>query len=388
MTGQGHQRSILVCPDKFRGTATAMEAATWLSRGISTHWPSQQVAMMPVADGGEGTVACCRAAGFDGSVLSVSGPLGRPTIAWIATRGHIAVIEAAQACGLELVTPSPETALGASSFGVGQLIRHALDLGYREILVGVGGTASTDGGVGLLHALGARFTDAGGRDLALGGGHLADLDAIDLRGLDSRLRECHLTVAIDVENTLLGSCGAAHVYGPQKGARASEIARLEQGLEALSRAVAAAMGADHDVRATGTGAGGGIAYSLIAVLNARRASGADTVLDLIDFDFRARGAGLLLTGEGALDATSLSGKAPTVVARRARYLEVPVVMVTGQCRLPEFKWRAAGFDEVYELVRMAGSLEQSLVRTPALLDEVGRRVGGSLKARLTTAGQR
>jgi glycerate kinase len=332
---------------------------------------------MPVADGGEGTIDCFTAAGFGTRTVAVSGPLGQPARARLASRDRNAVIEAAQACGVSLLTPAPATAMRASSFGVGQLISHALDADCTSILIGVGGTASTDGGAGLLQALGARLSDAQGHKLPRGGGSLARLDTLDLRPLDRRLRSCRLTIAADVSSPLLGPSGPAHVFGPQKGARPPEVAALERGLQTFSQAVAAVPGPGHVTDTAdgfGGGAGGGIARALETVLGARRASGAETILDLIGFDRAADDAELVLTGEGVLDVSSLAGKAPSVVARRAKDRGLPVIAVTGQCTMPESRWREAGIDAVCELAALAGSVEKSLAATLWLLRETGRRI--------------
>ena len=378
MSRPGGKRRVLVAPDKFRGTATAPQAAGWLSEGLRRHLPAGLVAVMPIADGGEGTLDCFVAAGFGARPVIVSGPLGEPARARFASRGKTAVIEAAQACGISLLTPAPATAMSASSFGVGQLIRHALDLGCTDIMIGVGGTACTDGGAGLLLALGARMADEHGRQIPPGGRGLASLETLDLRSLDPRLHSCRLTVAADVSTPLLGPAGAASVFGPQKGARAPEVAALDHGLRALARAAGAIPGRDHDDAGArtgpGGGAGGGIAWALETLLGARRASGAETILDLIGFDRAAQDAGLVLTGEGVLDMSTLDGKAPSVVAARARNQGLRVVAVTGRCTVPESLWRGAGIHAVYELAALAGSPERSLATTPRLLRETGRRI--------------
>lgn len=284
MSRPGGKRQVLVAPDKFRGTATAPQAARWLTEGPRHHLPPRHAAAMPVADGREGTIDCFETAGFSTRPVTVPGPLGRPARTRLASRERTAVTEGARACGLSLLISAPATAMRASSFGLGQLVSHALDAGCTSILTGVGGTASTDGAAGLPQALGARLADAQGHELPRGGVGLARLDTIDLRPLDPRLRSCRLTTAADVSSPLLGPSGAAHVFGPQKGAGPPEVAALERGLQALSRAVAAVPGQGHvtgTATGSGGGAGGGIAWALETVLVARAASGAETILDLI-----------------------------------------------------------------------------------------------------------
>ena len=278
---------VLVCPDKFRGSLTAVQAAEALADGLLAGGVPRPW-ILPVADGGEGTVDCCLTAGFTEFRRRVTGADGHSVLARIAIHGPVAVIESAQACGLGEGPHDDRAALAATSFGVGELIRAALDAGCSKLIVGVGGTASTDGGAGLLQALGARLSDSRGNPVAAGGAGLAALEQADLSGLDPRLAECDLIAGTDVDNPLLGRRGAAAVFAPQKGAGWQAQAQLERGLAKL---------ADLLDRPTvprlsdlpGAGAGGGIAYALITA-GAQRVSGADTVLEMLCFADHARAA--------------------------------------------------------------------------------------------------
>ncbi|MFQ6326890.1 glycerate kinase [Nocardia sp. CWNU-33] len=363
----------LVCPDKFRGSATATQVSRRLADGLRSGGYTGDIMCMPVADGGEGTIDCFVAAGFATAEATVTGPLGAQVTARIATRDRIAVIESAQASGLDLVTATPDNARRATSRGVGELIKYALDLGFRDITVGVGGTASTDGGVGLLQALGAHFLDRTGHPIPGGGAGLLQLHHVDMTGLDARLPDARITVATDVTNPLTGHDGAARIFAPQKGAENSDVTLLDAGIEHFARTMVPRVLTAAAER-PGAGAGGGIGYALIGACGATRVSGADAILDLLHLDEHMSRAHLVITGEGALDESSLAGKAPTAVAHRAKSHGTTTVAVVGRCSLVEKDWRTAGFADVYELAALAGSLEASMRRTSELLIEAGRSI--------------
>jgi glycerate kinase len=256
----------------------------------------------------------------------------------------------AAASGLAVLPGGRPAPLTATSLGTGQLLRAALDLGCTDVALGVGGSACTDGGAGLLAALGARLTGDDGADLGPGGGALTRLARVDLAGLDRRLGALRLVLATDVDNPLLGPAGAAAVYGPQKGAGPADVALLETGLTRWATLLGEALGgslgpaAAAAARQPGAGAAGGVGFACLAALRAVRRPGVDVVLDLAGFDAALAGAGLVVTGEGSLDAQTLHGKAPAGVAARARAAGVPVVAVAGRCLLAPAELRAAGFD--------------------------------------------
>ena len=358
------QLRVVVAPDKFKGTLTAGEAAAAMRLGVLDVLPAAAVECVPVADGGEGTVDAFVAAGASPHGLTVSGPLGDPVQAWFAVRDEVAVVESAQACGLALVgAPGPRSALAADTYGVAQLVLGAVAAGAKRVVVGVGGSASTDGGSGLARGLGAELLDAAGRPLPRGGGSLTALDRIDVTGL----RDAGpVAVACDVRAPL---ADAARTYAAQKGAGPDEIALLAAGLrrwaEVVSRDVGRSIG---DM--AGGGAAGGLAAGLVAFCDAEIVSGVDVVLDLLDFRATVAGADLVLTGEGSFDAQSLDGKAPIGVARRAA--GVPTWVISGRADVAG----AAG---------VAGVLALTDIATP---DEARRDAAALLRRRTADAVRR
>ncbi|GAA2808714.1 glycerate kinase [Saccharopolyspora taberi] len=361
---------VLIAPDKFKGSLTAPGVAEAVADGLRRVDPGLPVRMAPVADGGDGTVQAALASGYRRVPVRVGGPVGEPVDAEIAVDGDTAVVELAAASGLALLDPAALAPLTATSAGTGELIRAALDEGARTIVLGVGGSACTDGGAGMLTALGARLLAADGTELAPGGGALADLDLVDFAGLDPRVTEAEIILASDVDNPLLGPKGAAHVYGPQKGADPEQVELLDAALARWARAVSSGDVADRP----GAGAAGGVGYAAMAVLGARRRAGTDVVLDLVGFDRLLQGARLVITGEGSLDEQTLHGKAPAGVASRAVAAGVPVVAVAGRCQLSPDRLRAAGFAAAYALADIEPDIERSMREGAALLGDLGERV--------------
>ncbi|WP_280365482.1 glycerate kinase [Nocardia wallacei] len=364
---------IVVAPDKFKGSLTAAEVADAVAEGIRRVRPDTDIRLVPVADGGEGTVDAAVSAGFDRVTVEVAGPTGETVRAPLAHNGSVAVVEAAAACGLALLPGGTPAPLTATSLGVGELIRAALDTGCRTLVLGVGGSACTDGGAGLLAGLGAELPAADGRPAGPGGGGLTGIAYLDLHRLDTRIRGVELVLASDVDHPLLGKDGAAAVFGPQKGAGAGEVAALEAGLTHWSRLVAQRTGFDAADR-PGAGAAGGIGFAALAVLGAHRAVGIDILLDLVDFDRHARGADLIITGEGALDAQTLHGKAPAGVAARAASHGVPVVVVAGRQLLDTRQLENAGFTAAYALTDLEPDLRRCQKHAPELLARQGEHI--------------
>lgn len=365
---------VVVALDKFRGSLTAVEACDALARGLER--AGVRAHRLPVADGGEGTVAAVVSAGAAAVSRRVTGPDGAPVGAAFAVRDGRAVVELAQASGLQLLGDRPRP-LTAGTAGTGELVRAALDLGCRSIVLGVGGSASTDGGAGMLTALGARLLDSSGRELPSGGAALRDLDRLDLTGLDRRLADCAVTLASDVDNPLLGPSGAAAVFGPQKGAGPDDVAVLEAGLSRWAAVLASAVGRDLS-GAEGAGAAGGTGLAALAVLGAGRRAGIDVVLDELGADAVLAEAGVVVVGEGRLDDSSLQGKAPVGVARRTPP-GVPVVAVSGECLVGPERLRAAGLEPGPTLVEAAGGDRARAIREAVvLLEAVGERLAGDL----------
>jgi glycerate 2-kinase len=346
---------VVIAPDKFKGSLTAAEVAAAVAAGIAAAVPSAEVVQVPVADGGEGTLAAALAAGFDRVPVTVTGPTGAPLDSALAVRDRTAVVELAAASGLAVLPGGVPAPLTATSLGTGQLVRAALDLGCTEVVLGIGGSACTDGGAGLLVALGARLTDVRGDDLPPGGGCLPFLDRVDLTGLDPRLAGTRVVLASDVDNPLLGPTGAAAVYGPQKGAAPADVELLEAALTRWAAVLGDALGPRAAALAAepGAGAAGGVGFACLAALDAVRRPGIDVVLDLAGFPALLAGADLVVTGEGSLDVQTLHGKAPAGVAARARAADVPVVAVAGRCSLSAAELRSAGFTAAAALTDLA-----------------------------------
>jgi glycerate kinase len=364
---------IVIAPDKFKGSLAAAEVAAAIAAGLRAEWPGAGLVTVPVADGGDGTVDAAVAAGLERVPVTVDGPTGEPVRASYARRGEVAVIELANACGLMLLPGGRCAPLTASSFGCGQVLAAALAAGARRIILGVGGSASTDGGAGLLQALGARVLDDHGEPLARGGAALRHVAALDLAGLDPALRDSSVILATDVVNPLTGPDGAAEVYGPQKGASPAQITELAGGLRSWAAVVTAATGTDRS-QAPGAGAAGGVGFAALAVLGAERRLGIDVMLDLLDFDAALDDAALVITGEGSLDAQTLAGKAPVGVARAAVRRGIPVIAVAGRSTLTAAELSAAGISAVYTLT----DLEPDLVRSSAQASQLLRQVGHAL----------
>ncbi|WP_019852892.1 glycerate kinase [Actinopolyspora mortivallis] len=365
---------VLVAPDKFKGSLTAPEVAEAVASGLRDRVPGVETRCVPVADGGDGTVRAALATGlFEPARVRVTGPTGRRVSAEMAVNEDTAVVELAAASGLALLAPGEFDPLTASSFGTGELIAAALDRGVRTVVLGVGGSASTDGGAGMLAALGARFLDGSGVPIPRGGGGLDRLAEVDLSGLDPRLSAVDVVLASDVDNPLCGSGGAARVYGPQKGAGEREVRRLDTALERFAVLVGRASGHSPAER-PGAGAAGGVGFGAMAVLSATFRSGSDVVLELAGFDRHLEGAALVVTGEGALDEQTLRGKAPGVVASRAVKAGVPAVAVAGQCALSASGLSEGGFSAVYALSHVQPNTRLSIRRAATLLHGLGEHI--------------
>jgi len=365
---------VLIASDKFKGSATGPEVAAALAGGIRETAPDAVVEAVAVADGGEGTIDAAIGAGFEPVTVTVTGPVGDPVPARFAVRDREAVIEMAAASGLDLVPPGTNAATTATSRGTGELVRAALDRGCTSIVLGVGGSACTDGGAGMLQALGVRLW-SGTEPVANGGLALAGLTSVDLSGLDPRIADTSIVLASDVDNPLLGDRGAAAVFAPQKGARPEEVAALEAALARFAELLAPLPGVRAVADAPGAGAAGGVGYAALAVLAARRVPGVEVVQRLTGLADRMAGADLVITGEGSLDTQSLGGKAPLGVAALARAAGIPVVAVCGRSRLDATQAGTAGFAAVYALSALEPDRRRSIANAKALLRRVGQQIG-------------
>jgi glycerate 2-kinase len=364
---------VLVAPDKFKGTLTASEVAARVTAGIAAVAPEVPVREVPVADGGDGTVDAALAAGFTRVPVRAQGPVGKPVDTAFALRDGVAVVEMADVSGLRLLPRDGLAALEASSYGTGEVIAAALDHGCHTVLLGIGGSASTDGGAGLLTALGARLVDADGAELALGGAALARLARLELDGLHPKLASTAVVVASDVDNPLLGPNGAAAVYGPQKGADPDDVALLDAALAHWADVLDAATGTALRDR-PGAGAAGGVGYGALAALGAELKPGIDMVLELVGFADALPGARLVVTGEGSLDEQTLSGKAPAGVAAAAVAAGIPVVTVSGRLALRPEQLAAAGVKQAYALTDIEPDLARCLAEPGPLLERLARKL--------------
>ncbi|MEU7790969.1 glycerate kinase [Amycolatopsis sp. NPDC049159] len=362
---------VVVAPDKFKGSLTAVEAAEAIALGVRDALPDAEVVSCPVADGGEGTLDVLEAAGARIVRLSVRGPLDEHVKARYAVLDGTAYVESARACGIEFVDPTPETALAAHTWGVGELLMDALMHGAKRLVLTVGGTASTDGGAGMLGALGAGVLDAFGSPVGLGGATLTRVASTELTPVRERLDGVRVAVATDVTNPLLGPSGAAAVFGPQKGAREEEVALLEEGLGRWAHALQVG-GAPDVSRVPGAGAGGGVAAGAIAGLGATVESGFDLIAGLTGVDAAVRGADLVITGEGSLDEQSLNGKAPAGIASRAK--GIPLLVLAGRIQLDDAGLARLGVVGSSALIDHASSVEEAQANAPELLRACAARL--------------
>lgn len=360
---------IVLAPNAFKGGLTAMQAASAMEQGIRSAFPEADIRKVPVADGGDGLAEVLSdALEGEARVARVRGPLGQPLRATLyhVPAQRLAVVEMAAASGLALLAPHERNPTLTTTFGTGELIRAALDLGVRHVVVGIGGSATNDGGVGMAAALGMRFLDAARNDVAPIGAALGQIRRIDTSGLDPRLATLCCEAICDVDNPLLGPRGAARVYGPQKGASPAQVEELEAGLAQLADVIATDLGLD--VREMpGAGAAGGLGAGLHAFLGAKLRRGVDLVLDMVGLDEQLLGADLVITAEGQIDYQTAFGKAPAGVAQRARAQGVPCLAIAGGIGECISDLHPLGIDAVFSLCPGPISLEQAMEDGPALL---------------------
>ena len=373
---------MLLAPDKFKSTLTAAEVADHLATGIRSVRPDVEIIVVPVSDGGDGLLTAAHRAGFERVSVHAAGPTGEVGESSYIRRGSEAVIEMAEVCGLTRL-PGHVLAPGtASSRGLGDVVADALDTGCTQILLGIGGSASTDGGAGMLRALGALVLDADGEEIDDGGVALAQVARVDLSGLHRGLLEAAITVACDVDNPLTGPTGAAAVYGPQKGASAEMVADLDRAMTGWADLIAASTG--HDLREVpGAGAAGGTGFGAMAVLGATLKPGTEVVQQLTGLEQHLAGVDLVITGEGSLDAQTLHGKASAGVAAAARRAGVSVVAVAGRCLLDLPTLEQAGIGGAYTLDDEASYPDESFDAPGPLLERIGARIAIQLLDRIT-----
>ncbi len=367
---------ILIAPGAFKHSLSARRAAEAIARGLERSNLGAKLVILPIADGGNGTLDAFLANGGQRLMRQVADPLLRPISAafGMLPDGETAVVEMALASGLELLRPGELNPLLTSTYGTGQLLQAALEAGAKRIIVGMGGSATVDGGAGCLQALGIRLLDSYGVDVAAGGNGLSSIYTVDTAGLDPRWREVEIIIASDVDNPVAGERGAAAVFGPQKGAGPHEVRVLEGGLRHFFRRVRDQLGVDV-METPGGGAAGALAAGLMAFLGGRIESGADLVLAHNGFDVHLADADLVVTGEGQMDEQSIGGKGPIGAARRARASGVPTVALVGGLNVDDALLHDAGIQAALPIMPRPMSLEDALRGAPDLLESAALRLG-------------
>ena len=371
---------ILVAAGAFKQSLSAAEVCAAIARGLAESGLGATVEQLPIADGGNGTLDAFLATGGERVTAAVMDPLLRPIEAdyGLIADGRTAVIEMALASGLELLRPAELNPLMATTYGTGQLMADALARGVERIIIGLGGSATVDGGMGCLSALGLQLLDASGNTIPPGGGGLAELATVNVHGMDARWRDVEIVIASDVENPTLGEKGAARIFGPQKGADAAMVERLERNLRHCFTVVHEQRGVD--VRAVkGGGAAGAFAAGLMAFLNCRIESGIDLVLEHNRFRERLADCALVITGEGQIDAQTLAGKGPLGVARLAGDYGVPTIAIVGGMNIDDRDLHEAGVQAAFSIVDKPMSLEAALADAEDLVRRAALRLGYVLR---------
>lgn len=373
---------IVIAPDSYKESLSALEVATAIEQGFREIWPDADYVKIPVADGGEGTVEAMVAATAGRLVhVDVTGPLGSSVQAFYGLSGDArsAFIEMAAASGLALVPVDSRDPLKTTSRGTGELIRHALDAGVEHIVIGIGGSATNDGGAGMVQALGARLLDAQNNDIAHGGAGLEALARIDISQLDARLAACRIEVACDVTNRLTGKEGASAVFGPQKGATPEVVARLDRALTHYAQLISR----DLDVNVlelAGGGAAGGMGAALYAFCGAQLRSGIEIVTDALHLDAWVADADLVVTGEGRIDSQTIHGKVPVGVANVAKRYNKPVIGIAGSLTPDVGIVHDHGIDAVFSVIYTICTLEDALKNAKENVRMTARNVAATLNA--------
>ena len=372
---------IVIAPDSYKESLSALEVASAIEAGFREIFPEADYVKIPVADGGEGTVEAMVAATQGNIVrLTVTGPLGKPVEAFYGLSGdeRTAFIEMAAASGLELVPAAQRDPLITTSFGTGELIKDALDRGVDHIIIGIGGSATNDGGSGMMQALGAQLLDEHGKEIAYGGGALPQLARIDIGQLDARIKECRFEVACDVSNPLTGEKGASAIFGPQKGATPELVQQLDKALEHYATLIHRDL--DIDVlHIDGGGAAGGMGAALHAFCQAELRSGIEIVTEALGLAEQVKDADLVITGEGRIDSQSINGKVPIGVAKVAKQFNKPVIGIAGSLTADVGVVHQHGLDAVFSVLFSICSLEDALANAAQNVRLTARNVAAVIK---------
>ncbi|MEZ7172681.1 glycerate kinase [Sporosarcina sp. OR05] len=367
---------VILAPDSFKGSLTAIEAARAMAIGVQEAVPTSQTILLPAADGGEGTMrSLVDATNGTYTSVTVEDPLGRPIVATYGILGdkETCVIEIAEASGLTRLVDDEKDPLRASSYGTGELIAHAIDSGYRKFIIGLGGSATNDGGAGILQALGMRLLDEYGRDLTKGGGALKDLYSIDDTDWDGRIRDSAFLIASDVKNPFVGQNGASYVFGPQKGATSSVVEELDRNLSLFADVIERERGIALHCK-EGAGAAGGAGGVFQAFFNGEMKQGIDVVLDAIGFHEAVEDADLVITGEGKTDRQTLSGKTPFGIAKAAQQKGKPVILISGAVDEESRQLLIPLFTEVHAIMDDGLTVEEAVANAFDCLKEKTRKV--------------
>lgn len=372
---------VVIAPDSYKESLSAAEVAQAIENGFKHVFPSWRYTKLPMADGGEGTVqSLVDATGGQIITVNVTGPLGTPVEGFFGLLGdgETAVIEMAAASGLHLVPPSERNPLVTTSFGTGELIKAALDKGARHLIVGIGGSATNDGGAGMAQALGVKLLDADGNDIGLGGGGLNKLYTLDCSGMDPRLSQIKLEVACDVDNPLCGEQGASAVFGPQKGATPEMVQALDANLSHYADIIKSVLGRDVKHRA-GAGAAGGMGAALMGIFKADLRPGIDIVMDAVKLSEQLKEADLVITGEGRIDSQTIHGKTPIGVARCAKQYNLPVIGIAGCLSSDVGVVHEHGIDAVFSVVPRPVALADALKEGAANVENTAANVARMLR---------
>lgn len=372
---------IVIAPDSFKESLSALEVAKAIESGFREIFPNAEYVKLPVADGGEGTVeAMVAATGGRVVAATVTGPLGEPIDAFYGLSGDesIAFIEMAAASGLESVPPSQRNPLKTTSYGTGELIKSALNHGVEHCIIGIGGSATNDGGAGMVQALGARLLTKEGEEIGYGGGELVRLEKIDLSGLDKRIKDCRFEVACDVTNPLTGSQGATAIFGPQKGATPEMITQLDGYLHHYADVIKRDLGVEVD-DVPGAGAAGGMGAALYVFCHAELRQGIDIVTEALGLDALVKDASLVITGEGRIDSQSINGKVPIGVARVAKRYNKPVIAIGGSLTQDVDVVFEHGLDAVFSVLYSICTLDEALEQAADNLRKSARNIAATIR---------
>lgn len=375
---------IIIAPDSFKGSLSALEVCENIEKGIRKVFENAEIVKVPMADGGEGTVQSLVDATAGKLInLKVKDPLMRSisTFYGILGDGNTAVIEMAAASGITLLSKEERNPMQTTTYGTGQIIKHALEMGCRNFIIGIGGSATNDGGAGMLHALGVKLLDQNGYEIDFGGGYLDKLHVIDMSEIDSRLKLCNIVAACDVDNPLCGDKGASNIFGPQKGADENMIITLDGNLSHYADMVEKYLGISiRDY--PGAGAAGGLGGGLLAFLNAKLLPGINIVIETVALEDKLKDADLVVTGEGMIDYQTQYGKTPFGVAKLAKKYNIPVIAIAGGIGRDAEELYSKGFDSIFSIVDKPMLLEEAIEHSGLLLQKTTERIMRVIKLKL------